>query len=396
MTVDTIRFIDRKLVKIFRDILRMLSGKSRPLPPSPKTGDRILIMKYWGLGNIIQASPTLKKIRQSCPDCQITFLTLSQNSGLYDNNGLYDRSLSLPMKSMIPFAWEVLKLIGKLRKQRFDWVIDLDPLTFFSESMAFLSGAPCRAGFVRAEDQRSLYTHPVLFREDIHICDVFQTVAHTLDAHNGDGQLIPIVLNQEEESFLDSFCRDHHIAQDDFLVGINVNASEVAKERRWPRERFAELADRITNTNISRVILLGSPSEREYVQKVASQMTTKPIMAAGKTTLRQMIALLGRCNLFISNDSGPVHMAVAQGSPTVAIFGPETPERYGPRGSKHQVIYKGLPCSPCISFFNAKKVHCDNPTPPCIYQITTDEIWEVVQPLLPTTSPKENINSLLS
>jgi heptosyltransferase-2 len=132
---------------------------------------------------------------------------------------------------------------------------------------------------------------------------------------------------------------------------------------------------------------LGSPAEQAYVEEAVSRMNTTPIMAAGKTTLRQMIALLTRCNLFISSDSGPVHMATAQGTPTVAIFGPESPDRYGPRESKHRTIYKRLPCSPCISFHNAKKVHCPESKPPCIYQITVDEVWEAVKPLLPSSSP---------
>ena len=411
--------------------------------PSPLAGDRVLIIKFWGLGNIIQASPTLKMLRQNLPNCHLTFLTLSQNLGLYDRNNLYDRSLALTLKPMLPFVWEVLKLIRLLRKERFKWVIDLEPLTNFSESIAYLSGAPNRVGFVRERflppyDSRgekkgghserseeshklhSLYTHPVEFHEKIHIRDTFKTIAQSLlPPYNSNGEqkvgldvlppydswgekkggslerseepfddeLIPILLNHEDQSFLDSFSQKHGIRAQDFLVGININASEVAKERRWLPERFAELADRIANTGTARIVFLGSPAERVYVEEAVSRMTTVPIIAAGKTTLRQMIALLGCCNLFISNDSGPVHMASAQGTPTVAIFGPESPDRYGPRESKHRVIYKGLPCSPCISFHNAKKVHCPEPKPPCIYHITVEEVWEAVKPLLPLPTP---------
>jgi ADP-heptose:LPS heptosyltransferase len=262
--------------------------------------------------------------------------------------------------------------------------------------------------------QHSLYTHPVAFQENVHIRDTFKTIAHSLfppyycpngrlrrrgeqkgvysestnqQKESPTDELIPILLTQEDQLFLDSFSKEHGISAQDFLVGINVNASEVAKERRWLPERFAELADRITLHGVTKIVLLGSRNERKYVEGVAAQMTAVPIMAAGKTTLRQMIALLSRCNLFISNDSGPVHMASAQGTPTVAIFGPESPVRYGPRGEQHRAIYKGLPCSPCISFHNAKKVHCPEPKPPCIYQITVDEIWEAVKPLLPSSSP---------
>jgi ADP-heptose:LPS heptosyltransferase len=396
MTIDTIRFIDRKLIKIFRDFLILGLGKPRAVPRSPIAGDRLLIMKFWGLGNIIQAGPALKMIRESFPDCHITFLTLTQNQGLYDNNGLYDESLTLPLKDMLPFAWEVAKLISRFRKQRYDWVIDLDPLTYFSESMAYLSGAPCRIGFVRSDGERSLYTHPQTFNEDDHISDVFQSVALLIGASHGDSQLIPIKVSNEDSEFIGQFFQENQVSDGDFVVGINVNASDVAKERRWPQDRFAELADRIVASSSVKVVLLGSAAEREYVQAVVDQMSNVPIVAAGKTSLRQMIALLGKCNLFISNDSGPVHMAGAQSTPTVAIFGPESPERYGPRGKHQQVIYKGLPCSPCISFRNAKKVHCEHPAPPCIYDITVDELWAMVKPLLPPKSSEKKASSYSS
>jgi len=353
-------------------------------------------MKFWGLGNIIQAGPTLKMIRQGFPGCPITFMTLSQNRGLYDNNNLYDHTLTLPLKSMLPFTWEVGKLIVKLRRQKFDWVIDLDPLTNFSESLAYLSGAASRVGFVRSPGAGSLYTHAVVFNENEHISDIFQSVAMSLGVAKGDGQLIPVTLNHDEHQFVSRFCQKYDIADDDFLVGINVNASDVARERRWPQERFAKLADRIVDSSPVKILLLGSPAEQEYVEEVAAQMTSSPIIAAGQTSLRQMIALLGRCNLFISNDSGPVHMAGAQGTHTVAIFGPESPERYGPRSKHQQVIYKGLPCSPCISFHNAKKVHCDHPMPPCIYDITVDDLWEKVEPLLSSGSIEAQADSLSS
>ena len=115
MTIDTIRYIDRTLVKLFRNTLILFSGKSKNLPHAPQPGERILVMKFWGLGNIIQAAPTLKLIRQTFPGCHITFLTLSQNLGLYDHNGLYNRAISLPLKGFFSFAWEVIKLVFRLR-----------------------------------------------------------------------------------------------------------------------------------------------------------------------------------------------------------------------------------------------------------------------------------------
>jgi ADP-heptose:LPS heptosyltransferase len=242
-------------------------------------------------------------------------------------------------------------------------------------------------------DRRSLYTHPVEFREDEHIRNTFRSVALSLGADPGDGQLIPIIVNQEESAFLTDFFHRYELNDNLFLTGINVNASEVARERRWPQERFAELADRIASVDNCRIILLGSPAEKEYVEQVASMMTTAPIITAGKTTLHQMIALLNRLNLFISNDSGPVHMACAQGTPTIAIFGPESPKRYGPIGDQHRTVYLGLPCSPCISFHNAKKVQCPNSIPLCIYDITTDQIWAVVRPFLPVPTAAANADS---
>ncbi|MBU0518104.1 glycosyltransferase family 9 protein, partial [bacterium] len=164
----------------------------------------------------------------------------------------------------------------------------------------------------------------------------------------------------------------------DFIVGINVNASDVAIERRWPLENFAALADLLSQRLGANVILVGAPDEVPYVERAIAMMRETPVNLSGRTTLREVIALMDRMHLFITNDSGPLHLAYAMGTPTISLFGPETPLRYGPIGKKHSAVYKQIDCSPCLNFGNLKRSNCQQEGR-CMKEIKVHEIFELVE-----------------
>jgi lipopolysaccharide heptosyltransferase II len=145
-------------------------------------------------------------------------------------------------------------------------------------------------------------------------------------------------------------------------VVINVNASSLALARRWPRERFVKLAQWLLKNYASNIVLIGSRAEREYTQDVARAIgaRNRVMDLAGELSIVELANLITDAALFISNDSGPLHLAAALQKPVVGFYGPETPQRFGPLCRDRLIFYLGLPCSPCMSVDNAKTVNCTN------------------------------------
>jgi heptosyltransferase-2 len=131
-----------------------------------------------------------------------------------------------------------------------------------------------------------------------------------------------------------------------FLVGLAPGAA-FGPAKRWLPERFGGLADRLIGALNADVLIFGSAAERPLAEKIASTMKHTPAIAAGETSLRQLLALMARCRLIVANDSGPMHLAAALGIPLVAIFGSTDERATGPLGSRVRIVKRGVECSPC-------------------------------------------------
>jgi ADP-heptose:LPS heptosyltransferase len=160
--------------------------------------------------------------------------------------------------------------------------------------------------------------------------------------------------------------------------------------KRWPLERYCELIHRLVNELNAKVLLIGGPEDIDLNQRLLKGLDVPPgtvINLAGKTTIGQLAALLEQCSLFIGNDSSPMHLAAAVGIPVIAIFGPTSPQEYGPYpldDPKHNAIWHHPTGQPC--FFLGKMHTCTNCT--CMQSVTVDEVWHAVRQLLPAQLPE--------
>jgi ADP-heptose:LPS heptosyltransferase len=145
------------------------------------------------------------------------------------------------------------------------------------------------------------------------------------------------------------------------------------KLREWMPERFAAIGDLVAKRFGAQVLLFGGPNELELVNHVAGLMAAESISFAGNLPIRQFAALVAQCDLFITNDTGPMHIAAAMHTPTVALFGPGNHIRFQPIDPIHTTIRHHVPCNPCKQFTDKCK---DNI---CMKLITVDEVWETVQ-----------------
>jgi heptosyltransferase-2 len=131
-----------------------------------------------------------------------------------------------------------------------------------------------------------------------------------------------------------------------FLVGVSPGAS-FGEAKRWLPDRYADLADRLIDALGADVVIFGSPAERPLAEAVARAMKHTPVLVAGETTLREFMALMAKCHLVITNDSGPMHVAAALGLPLLAIFGSTDERATGPVGLRARIVKHPVECSPC-------------------------------------------------
>lgn len=383
MNLGLIRLIDSRVGQVVCNYLYYYDRFRGLFPPlrRPEGVHRILVIKFWGIGNLVQASPTMRGIRQRFPQAEIVFLTLTQNKGIYEHSGLYDRAIYLRLTTAWDFTRELFKLFFFLRSFDFDLIINLEPLVYFGEVISFYVGVGHRVGFA-VEGRNTLFTKPVEFREDEHIAKTFYRILSVFGEPQDptDEDLTPerIPLAAQDRRAAQELLRSQGITPDDFVVGVNVNASDVAPERRWPLENFTELMDRAVERLNAKIVLFGAPEEVPYVERAVAMMRRDSINLAGRTTLRQAIALIDELDLFVTNDSGPLHLAYAQGIPTISFYGPESPYRYGAMGEQHHALFKGLDCSPCIFFKKLKKINCKRDAL-CMKEITVAEAYQSLE-----------------
>lgn len=340
---------------------------------------KILITKFWGIGSIILASPTIRAVREKFPNAKIIFLTLDKNKGLYEDSGLFDEILYFKLDSIPSVFSNFLITVLKLRKQKIDLAIDLDVFAMFTTLLFSLSNIKYKIGHtIGKRGKELLYEKNAVYNNKQHISDSFFDLARLLGIKNKPS-IVKIPVSESDKKYVNDLLKKEGIKKNDKIVGMNVNASDFGTARRWPYKNFAETADRIIQAYKLPVIFIGAGSDKELVRKTIESMKNKEaINLSGKTTIKQLACLIQKFKLLITNDSGPMHMAVAMGTPVIAFFGPETPLIYGPLGEKHTVFYKHLPCSPCLNVYNAKKISCKDDAR-CIVSITVDEVMDKVK-----------------
>jgi heptosyltransferase III len=240
---------------------------------------------------------------------------------------------------------EQSRFVLEIRRRRFDTVVDLTDGDR-AAILTWISGAGLRIGF-NAEDRWTgrCYTTVVRGGEEAHRIerDLAALVPLGIEAR----ERIPrIWLTPEDDARVEQLVGQLAIPTDRSWVVIQPGARYWFKA--WPAERFAELADRLTDRFGCQVLVGGSPQEVAVTQAVVNRAKSRLLNIAGRSDVRMLAALLKRSVLFVGNDTGAMHIAAAVGTPVVGLFGPSNPKEWGPRGGPTETIYKGLDCRICF------------------------------------------------
>lgn len=339
----------------------------------------ILLIKPSSLGDIVHAMPTCAAIRKAYPKARLTWLVKRQWAGLVERIDGVDRVWSVE-----PTLQGWLSQVAPLRAERFDLVVDLQGL-FRSAAIGWLSGSPLCLGFANGrEGSPWFYSERVTVPQaDMHAVDRYLLVAKALGAVGSGTPEFRFRIPQTDEDEVDRLLSRSGVTPGMSWVAMNVSARW--RTKRWPAASFAEVADRLQQDGCGTVVMIGGPDERADVAAVKGEMKTPAIDLAGATTVGLLPALLSKASMLITNDSGPMHIAAAVGTPVVALFGPTSEVLTGPYGVGHRVLASGISCRPCLSRT------CENPVQlECLTRITPAQVFASAQDLLALHSVQEH------
>ena len=344
---------------------------------------RILVLRYRFIGDTILTVPFLRNLRRAEPDAYIAWMVAPGSAGVVQGIPYVDELLSWdPVTIHADSRGGHRTLVQKsgfirdVRKRRFDTAYVLKR-SFSSALIAFLSGARRRIGF-DTEGRGFLLTRRVPYNFDRHEVENFLDVLRADDVPVSDDHL-EYWLTPDEVRRGDEILAGAGVSPVEPLALIHPFASY--PPRGWHHEEFAALSRLLADRGL-RSVILGGDRDRVDWEGCRDLFAPGTVSLVGTGSLRETMAVLGRGTIYIGNDSGIMHLAAAAGLPLVALFGPQSPVRFGPWGKRARVIYKGFPCSPCRQKFFEECQPSLRGKPACIEAITVDEVFRACMALL--------------
>ena len=332
--------------------------------------DRILVRGVNWVGDTILTYPAVQRLKASFPRCHLAILVQDSLVDLWKTFPYVDEVIPFPAKKRWGNLSEDLRLGLALMKRKFDLAVIL-PRSFRSAYQISLARIPVRVGY-RGEGRSFLLTHGVRRTEEalhVHRILYYQRLMEAFGIDEGL-HAPKVFLRDEDRSRAEEKLKGLGILDGRLLIGMNPGAT-YGLAKCWSPERFGELGKRLVEKWNASILLFGKAEEKSTAQEILRQLGEGGYDLTGKTDLLQLAAILKRCQLLVTNDTGTMHVATAVGTPVVAIFGPTDPIATGPWGEGHRVVKKEVSCSPCL-----KRI-C--PTDHrCMRNISVDEVEEVV------------------
>ena len=369
-----------KVVKV-QDVLKaaklLLNNRrkyAQPLLDFPLK--RILISRTDRLGDVLLSTPVIKALRDAFPHAFIAMIIHPAAKDVLEHNPYLDEVIIYD-KDDLHKSWRgSWRFSQNLKKKKFDLAIMLHP-TNRAHLVAFFAGIRERLGYDRKLG--FLLTRRIKHTKQL---GQMHEVEYNLDLlkHLGISPLekkLFMPIRAESEMWLDALFRREGIKVNDKLLAIHPGASCPSKI--WPNSRFAEAADKLAEKYGFKILVVAGPGDLKLANEVTKHMRHPALNLAGRTSVSQLASVLKRCQLFISNDSGPVHIATAVGTPVISIFGRAqkglSPKRWGPLGERDRVLHKDVGCIECLAHNCVKEFAC-------LKAITVDDVVRMAEEIL--------------
>ena len=316
----------------------------KPLPKN-FTPERILVVKLDHLGDVLLATPVFSNLRRAYPNTELHALTGAWSRVVLEKHPDVSKVIEYNSPAFCRTGQptslkQTFRLYRALRRQKYDLMVELRSdwrVVWF----AFLRLAPKRLDRAALQVANKLGLAQFTGTHE---------TTRNLDVLKQAGIPIPVQtttfsVTAENKEWASDFLATHQIDREHPLIAIHPGSPIELK--RWLPERFAELADWLIAQKGAQILFVGVKDEIQIITDIQARMRGESINIAGETTLTQLASILHRCNVFIGNDSGPMHLAAAVGIHTIGLYGPGDPTRFGPVGEKCQTIRRKLDCPPC-------------------------------------------------
>jgi len=337
-------------------------------------GKKILVTFLMHLGDLVLTTPFIHALRKAAPDAHITYLVDEKLKDVVLHNPNLDEVITIDKLGRDNSIIALASCARKLSEMKFDVVINLHP----NERCSFicaLTKTKWRVGTCHTVF-RPLWDIYVQLDRTIHAADMYLDVLHELGIkeiqHNG----LEVFVNETDSASADDFWRAQGVLPEEKVVGFNIGSAIPTK--RWAPERFAQVADSMAEKGY-KIVFFGGTMDEEFVNEAVVNMNHSAIVATGAFSIGVLAAALRRCDLLITNDSGPMHIAISQNVPVVALYGPSLIKLYGPY-TKNAIVVTAVP--PCLGCASGMKHKCDDMQ--CMTRLTVEQVIEAAEKMLST------------
>ena len=354
-----------------RALLWLFVFLRKTIVPSKREIKRLLFLRHDRIGDMVLSTAALKALRRGYPHAKITVLASERNFDILKHNPNVDEVL---IYKGIPW------FLREIRPRGYDLVID--PFVAYELKqalMTYLSGGKYRIGFEEAGREVFFNVGGPATSPPKRMVDHLLDLA-VLAGGKREGCEPEVFLSDTEIQWANDALVEKEIRAHDLIIAIHPGAHYPSQ--RWPAERFGELSRTILERGEAQVILLGSQAEEVLLHDV-KKIAGDGIQVFSDLKLRDLMALINRCDLLVCNNSGPLHIASALKVPTVSMVGPTVTPLWLPYGENNVVLNKRLSCSPC------NRAHCKDHE--CMESITVDEVFDAVRSQIAHIRPKRKI-----
>jgi heptosyltransferase II len=330
---------------------------------NPEKIKNLLIRSTNWIGDAVMTTPAIRAIRHNFPDARINLLAKPWVAPVFENSPYIDQ--------IIPYdyagALRTVKAAKMLETYGFDATILLQN-AFEAAWVAYRAKIPIRIGY-DTDLRKMLLTHPIHRSSKIlrlHQTHYYNEILKGAGLKT-QGSFLELYLSSKDHDSAMKILKDSNVYDTDFVIGINPSAT-FGSAKQWFPERFAQVSDRLNKRFNSKTIIFGGPNDQELGANIMKMMKTFAVNLSGKTTLKEAMALIARCRLFITNDSGLMHIAAALNVAQVAIFGSTNFAATGPWSPRARIVRSSLDCSPCL------KKQCPLGHKACMKAISVDKV----------------------
>jgi len=344
------------------------------MPGTGQAGERkrILIISVNWIGDVIFTTPFIKAVRDAYPDSYIACLIHPRCREMIESNPRLNEIMIYDEEGAHRSLWGKIGLIRMLKNKNFDTVFILHR-SFTRALLAYMAGIRERIGY--STKHRSLLLTKAVEEppEALHKVEYFLNLAKTagIDARANSYEFF---VRDPDRQSIRRLLQEEGVGDTDMLITICPGGNWDPK--RWPKENFAKVADLLAEKLGARIAIAGAAKDIGLAGEIRAMMKAKPVMTCGKTTLRQLAALLERSGLVVANDTGPMHIAVSMKTNVIALFGPTSPRLTGPYGTgSYRVISRNDTCDiPCYDSTCRENR--------CMAAITVEEVFRAAEEML--------------